>query len=145
MKSLRPFLVPVFGVVLTVSAHSAPMPSSSPAKPDRPANAGVQEIPSAELSYPFLAWVLGQEGVVQVCLTISDEGKVTESKVCKSSGFPLLDNTALEATKSMRFLPALRDGKPVACQVIKPIRFELAKATPPMPTKDDKKAKSGEP
>ena len=80
-----------------------------------------------EPSYPPTARRLGQQGLVKVETEISAKGFVIACRVAVSSGFPSLDNAALNEVQSARFFPAMKGGKPVASKVLVPIRFQLKK------------------
>jgi periplasmic protein TonB len=57
---------------------------------------------------------LGEEGTVTLELRVGIDGRVRESRVLQSSGFPRLDTAALEeALRAWRLKPATRDGEPV--------------------------------
>ena len=53
-------------------------------------------------------------GTVTLGFMINTKGKVVESVVKKSSGYPLLDEAARTAIAQCSFKPALQQGKPVA-------------------------------
>ncbi len=61
-----------------------------------------------------------------VHITIGKAGHVCDAKVSTSSGFPLLDDHAVEAAEKWRFEPALVKGEPVACSLVIPFRFSLS-------------------
>ena len=75
--------------------------------------------------YPVQARRLKQEGVVWLTLYINPQGGLDRLEVKESSGFPLLDQAAVEAEKKSRFQPAYARGKPVASKVEVPYRFQL--------------------
>jgi protein TonB len=77
-------------------------------------------------SYPSSARLLGEEGLVKVETDINANGVVTACRVAVSSGFGSLDNAALDAVQRARFLPAMKNGRPVASKILVPIRFQLA-------------------
>jgi len=52
-------------------------------------------------------------------------GRVEESGVEASSGYALLDHSALKAVRGWRFQPALRGGVPVESHVRIPVSFRL--------------------
>ncbi|WBS03502.1 energy transducer TonB [Pseudoduganella sp. SL102] len=58
-----------------------------------------------------------QQGTVTLSFLISDSGAVTDSKVTRSSSFPLLDVAALEGIMKCRFRPSTVDGKPIPAWV----------------------------
>lgn len=61
------------------------------------------------------------EGVtarVRLRLRLRDDGSVERVQIAVSSGRPDLDSAAAEAALSWRFLPARRDGVPIASSVL---------------------------
>ncbi len=65
--------------------------------------------------YPPTSRRLGEEGSVIVQVLVDPEGKVSDGKIQKSSGFPRLDEAALKhALRAWRFTPGTEDGKPVS-------------------------------
>jgi protein TonB len=65
--------------------------------------------------YPPASQRLREEGVVTLALYVDVTGRVTEGKVEKSSGHPLLDEAALNtALGSWRFTPGKLEGQPAA-------------------------------
>ncbi len=75
--------------------------------------------------YPLTARRLGQEGVVMLTVRIDADGRPLEVEVEQSSGFPLLDDSALTTVRRWRFRSARMGGVPVASTVEVPIRFVL--------------------
>ena len=71
-------------------------------------------------AYPETA--VGIEGTIYVRVQIDARGEVKDAKVSRG-GNPALEWAALDAAKRWRFQPALRNGKPVACEVEIPFRF----------------------
>jgi D-alanyl-D-alanine endopeptidase (penicillin-binding protein 7) len=53
-------------------------------------------------------------GTVTLSFLISEQGKPTDSKVVRSSGYPLLDEAARSGIMKCSFKPATRGGAPVA-------------------------------
>jgi periplasmic protein TonB len=60
--------------------------------------------------YPRASLVNEEQGVVILSLQIAPDGKVTDSKVDKSSGFKNLDRATLKLAQC-RFKPLVKDGK----------------------------------
>jgi protein TonB len=75
--------------------------------------------------YPTAARRQNMQGRVVIFAVVSPVGSCARAEVRKSSGHPLLDEAALQAVRSWRFLPATRDGQPVAAGVEIPIVFRL--------------------
>ena len=82
-------------------------------------------IPPTPAVYPPRSIELGQQGEVLVRVRLQPDGAAAEIVVWRSSNFPLLDRAALTAVRGWHFLPALRDGRPVAAWVEIPVRFHL--------------------
>lgn len=82
-------------------------------------------IPPTPAVYPPRSIELGQQGEVMVRVRLEPDGSAAEITVWRSSNFPLLDRAALTAVRGWHFLPALRDGRPVAAWVEIPVRFHL--------------------
>lgn len=75
--------------------------------------------------YPRRAIELNQQGEALVRVRLDPDGTVAEILLWRGSGFALLDRAALAAVRGWHFLPALRDGRPVAAWVEIPVRFHL--------------------
>jgi len=76
--------------------------------------------------YPHVALLNRQEGTVVVRLLVLRSGEVGDVNLVRSSGYPQLDAAALIGTGNWRYLPAIRDGKPVSAEVEVAIRFRLS-------------------
>jgi periplasmic protein TonB len=106
--------------------------SASPVETDADLQLPIADINPVPLeiiaaSYPPSARRLGQQGLVKVETNISARGIVIDCRVAVSSGFPSLDNAALEAVQQARFLPAMKNGRQVASKILIPIRFKLTR------------------
>lgn len=77
-----------------------------------------------KIVYPETAKNLGIQGKVFVQAFINEQGSVTNAKVIKGLGAGC-DEAALDAVKSLKFTPAMNDGKPVKVQVTIPILYKL--------------------
>jgi protein TonB len=75
--------------------------------------------------YPAAARRQNMQGKVLIYAVISPAGTCARAEVRVTSGHPLLDEAALRAVRSWRFVPASRDGQPVAAGVEIPIVFRL--------------------
>ena len=64
------------------------------------------------------------QGVVLVSTVIDEQGNPTDIKVVRSVGMGL-DEKAIESVRKSRFLPAMKDGKPVAAQITIEVNFRL--------------------
>ena len=66
-----------------------------------------------DLLYPFEALVNNVEGKVKVKLFINKMGYVDESMIEKSSGSEILDSTAVDYARTLKFKPALANNEPI--------------------------------
>lgn len=57
--------------------------------------------------YPKRAILAGQEGKVYIVIEIDPSGLIVDAKIGKSSGFPLLDDSALKAVLATKRVPPL--------------------------------------
>ncbi|HEX3035694.1 MAG TPA: energy transducer TonB [Thermodesulfobacteriota bacterium] len=76
--------------------------------------------------YPIIARRNGYEGVVLLKVWVLENGEVGDVEVEKSSGYGVLDKSALQAVKDWIFVPGKKNGVPVSSWVMVPIRFELS-------------------
>ncbi len=74
--------------------------------------------------YPSFARKLGKEGRVLLRLTIDERGQLVQVEVVEKAGFGFVE-AAIDAVKKSTFLPAKKDGKPVASRALLPVRFLL--------------------
>lgn len=75
--------------------------------------------------YPMIAKSRGWQGKVMLRVQVSAEGLSDSVAVETSSGHEMLDESAVEAVKKWKFVPAKRGETPVASSVIVPIIFTL--------------------
>jgi TonB family protein len=73
--------------------------------------------------YPFEALLRQVEGRVVVRAQVLTSGRIGEVLVKIPSGSSILDQSALAAVKSWRFLPARRNGQPVTAWLDVPIQY----------------------
>jgi protein TonB len=109
---------PSAGGQAPVGARQPSAPVLQAATPDYDRN------PSPE--YPRRARQLGFEGTVLLQVWVNSAGGVDDAKIATSSGYALLDDSALRAVKGWLFKPARRGDQPVAAWVQVPVRFTLA-------------------
>ncbi len=86
-------------------------------------NADYAENPKPD--YPSLAKSMGWQGKVMLKVQVSEEGLSDAVEIERSSGYEILDESAIEAIKQWRFTPAKRAETPIASSVIVPIIFTL--------------------
>lgn len=78
-----------------------------------------------EPPYPALARRMGYQGTVELEVLVSGSGMVEELRIATSSGYPVLDKSALEAVRRWRFEPGTRDAVKQPIWVKIPVRFKL--------------------
>ncbi len=76
-------------------------------------------------AYPTLARKRNWQGTVILSIMVLKNGAVGEVTIHKSSGHQMLDNSALRTVKYWRFVPGMKNGKPVSMMVQVPIHFKL--------------------
>ncbi len=81
---------------------------------------------AARPSYPLMARMRGYEGMVLLAVQVLTDGRAGEVRIKKSSGYALLDQSALNAVRAWRFEPARKMGTPLVMTVDIPIRFSLS-------------------
>ncbi len=74
-------------------------------------------------AYPGTARRLGLEGVARMVIRIDPAGAVTDRRLLESSGFPQLDQAALESADRLGQLPPPPGGRPIEITV--PVRFSM--------------------
>jgi len=75
--------------------------------------------------YPSIARIRGYEGVVLISAEVLPDGRVGNMKIRKSSGYTILDQSAIKAVKPWKFEPAKKYGSPFTVWVDLPIKFIL--------------------
>ncbi len=75
--------------------------------------------------YPADAWLAGARGEVVLRLHIGPDGRVWRAALRRDPGHDSLDRAAMAALARWRFVPALRDGVPVASYRDQATDFEL--------------------
>ena len=74
-------------------------------------------------SYPDRALRRGASGEVLVRVLVGTDGQPQRVEIARSSSHRALDRAALDAVRSWRFQPAMRNGQPVAQTVQVPFDF----------------------
>ncbi|HMC64626.1 MAG TPA: TonB family protein [Gemmataceae bacterium] len=109
---------------------SVPQRSSSPPNsPSTPRDQGVKTearlMGSPRPVYPRQAQLRGWQGQAIVLVNVSAKGQVLQVKLHESSGYDLLDQSALRFTETLEFVPARRGKVAVATQVLLPVKYRL--------------------
>ena len=111
------------GVVRLPADQSAASPSG-----DQPPVAVNPETP---IEYPEALFEQGIEGSVLLRLFVDSSGALLmdSASVHESSGYPALDSAAMAGAESLRFSPAMRDGRAVATYFLQPVEFRFPAGT----------------
>ena len=112
---------PFSPVVITRSP--VPQPKAPPAPVIRKAKPLYRRNPPPR--YPRLARKRKYQGVVILEVFVNQDGSVGDIKVFKSSGYAILDKTALKTVKKWEFEPGKREDENVGMWVRTPVRFQL--------------------
>jgi periplasmic protein TonB len=75
--------------------------------------------------YPRIAKKRGYQGQVLLLVTVSKQGTAKKIEIRKSSGYKILDKSALKTVNQWYFYPGTKDGEAVEMSVIIPIHFNL--------------------
>jgi TonB family protein len=75
--------------------------------------------------YPMLARRKGYEGTILLRVFVLESGGVGKIELEKSSGYEILDESALKAVKKWVFVPGKKNGQPIPTWVTVPITFQL--------------------
>ncbi len=111
-------------------APTSPPPPVPPASPASPASISPPRSDAAYLSnprpaYPLAARRRGDQGTVLVRVVVTAEGLAKSVALENTSGHPALDESALAAVKSWRFVPARQGNQAVEAPYVVPIVFKV--------------------
>ena len=76
-------------------------------------------------AYPSLSRRFGEQGRVLLRVFVESDGLPSSVELRTTSGFERLDQSALDAVRRWKFVPAKQGDKPVAAWVVVPILFNL--------------------
>ena len=76
-------------------------------------------------TYPHRARRMGYEGIVMLKVLVDENGRVDDLTVLESSGYPILDRTALASVRKWLFEPGTEGGIKKKMWVRIPVRFDL--------------------
>lgn len=98
----------------------ADRPGKAPATWMQAVKHHLKQLQASGQFYPAEAIAAGQQGDVAVLFVLDESGKVVAARIEQGSGYPLLDEAALRAIRSLTSLPA-----DAPRQVVLPVRFRL--------------------
>lgn len=99
-------------------------PPPAPAQPVGETRNAVALAPAAP-EYPIQAARNQTSGYAVVEFTVSTDGTVTDPHIVDSSPRRVFDSAAIQAVRSSKFKPALKDGQPVASTLRRRIDFKF--------------------
>ena len=102
-----------------------PVVRRTPTQPKVLPSSAVRYLLEPMLSYPRISRELGEEGVVRLKVLVDEQGRPQDIEVARSSGYPRLDQQAVQAMKKARFQPHLEDGQARKVWVTAPLTFNL--------------------
>ncbi|XVJ71783.1 MAG: energy transducer TonB [Rhizobacter sp.] len=105
-------------------APPAPAPVAVPA-PVVPPRSDAAHLNNPAPAYPPVSRRLGEQGRVQLDVYILADGSVGDIKLKRSSGYPRLDQAALEAVRQWRYQPARRGSEAIPFWYVQPLTFSL--------------------
>lgn len=107
---------------------SEPIPATQPVvntTPETPARFDAAYLHNPQPIYPLSARRRGWQGEVLLTVWVSATGEATKVEVTQSSSIYSLDESAIAAVQTWRFVPAQRGGVAIASTVTVPIIFKL--------------------
>lgn len=107
----------------TRSRQPPPSVAAAPIPPGTLAEAPPEYSHNPPPRYPQTARNQNWQGTVLLRFTISATGQVEKVRVVRSSGYPILDQAAVEAVSQWRGVAAKRGGRPVASVEELPVVF----------------------
>ncbi len=81
------------------------------------------------VKYPEEAQINGEAGRAYIQFIVTDEGKIADVKVARSTGYELLDDEAIRVVSSMpEWTPGMQKGKTINVSYTIPINFVLSES-----------------
>ena len=128
-KSTARFPVITLGMILLSGCGSLILPSDAETRctsnPGSTITAPVKSDANGDNKpdYPALSKRRNEQGRVVIGVLIDPSGKVAHAEIQKSSGYPLLDNSAFDFAARSKFLPGSCNGIPVTMTHEVPVIF----------------------
>lgn len=114
MKSMK--LISLMLAALSAGIAQTPLDT----EPARPA-AGWDSLKSM-ITYPEIARRAGVQGYVNVSVDLNESGTVESVSI---SGYGIFKSNVEEIVKKMKWIPEMRNGKPVRTTVVFELQFQL--------------------
>lgn len=100
-------------------------PAPAPPAPEPKLVSSVEYVRAPRVNYPKLSQRLHEQGQVVVRVLITPRGVADQAVIHRSSGFPRLDQAAIEAVLGAIYKPRFENGKPVPVYAHIPINFTM--------------------
>lgn len=118
------------------TSRQAPVHTTLPIQPSRPQtsaentsqriSAALQNQLASRFEYPWLARKRGWQGQVMLSLQVHDNGNLSNWQIATTSGYPVLDRSALKAAREIHYLPeADRLLQNQGLQLLIPVQYQL--------------------
>ncbi|MCM8811784.1 MAG: energy transducer TonB [Candidatus Omnitrophica bacterium] len=124
-----PEVKPAPGKTQTAGDGSSPVPGNDPTTYYSPGGARIRNLlrslRNPAPAYPERARQLNQEGLVVVRVQVDKRGLASRVEIKRSSGFPLLDDSAVRTIRRWKFIPAHMGPVAKESTVEIPVRFVL--------------------
>jgi len=127
-----PSEAPQSPLAAVVPEQRPPPPAEPPHAPPAPAPVAVTPprsdaayLNNPRPAYPLAARRRGDQGTVLIRVLVTADGMAASVSLEKTSGHPSLDEAALTAVKSWRFVPARQGGQAIESPYVVPVVFKL--------------------
>jgi len=126
-KEIEPEPVPADEPAIKEVAPQEPQNASppSPVQLDAEPDYRADYLDNPRPAYPLVARRMGYNGRVVLNVEVLAEGRAGQVLLHQSSGYEILDSSALQTVKKWKFSPAKRFGQPVTQWFLVPIKFSL--------------------
>ncbi|CAB3783036.1 energy transducer TonB [Pararobbsia alpina] len=106
-------------------AAAAPSTAPSHASTGAPLSVAHLTCDGEAPAYPMLSKRRGETGTAVIAITVDTQGVVRSASLRTSSGFPRLDDAALQAARARSCQPYVENGTPVVATALLPFAFHL--------------------
>ncbi|HSW14586.1 MAG TPA: energy transducer TonB [Solimonas sp.] len=105
--------------------EATPAPQAAAPAVIEPPRSDLAYLKNPQPTYPSTAKRLGEEGSVLLDVLVSAEGRVISLSIKKSSGYPRLDQAAMNAVRGWKFKPSRRGDTAIEGRAEVPVDFVL--------------------
>lgn len=104
--------------------HRGPA-TAPPAAPRLVASTAVEYLVRPPVEVPLVSRRLGESGTVWLRVTVGRDGVPQQITVQRGSGYPRLDQQALDAMRQARFKPQTENGQAIEWIVVAPLQYDI--------------------